>query len=199
MPLRPTPLSVTDRALLGQLWDECRPRLLAMLRRRIDPSLAVRVDPEEVLSETFLDAATDYPRFRAQAAITGFAWLYRLALDRLIETWRRETRGVRDLRREMPWPEESSVLLGMNLMDAGTSPSEGVVRGELQARMQQTLGRLKHEYREVLWLRHAEQMPFAEIAQIFHVTENAATVRYVRALRRIREFWELANKTGGAE
>ena len=192
------PLSVTHMALLGQLWEECRPRLLAMLRRRIDPSLAVRVDPEEVLSDTFLDAAADYPRFRAQTAITGFAWLYHLALDRLIETWRRETRGVRDVRREMPWPEESSVILGMNLMAAGTSPSEGVARGELQSRMQQVLGGLKAEDRDVLWMRHADQLPFAEIGHVLGVTENAATVRYVRALRRLRELWEAANRIGGA-
>lgn len=196
-PSSDVPLSVIDMARLGQHWEECRPRLLAMLRRRIDPALMVRVDPEEVLSETFLDAVRDWSRFDAQTHMTAYPWLYRLALDRLIETWRKETRGPRDLRRAMPWPEESSVLLGLNLMDTGTSPSEVVVRGELRERIQQTLGQLKPEYRELLWLRHAEQLLFAEIAQILGVTENTATVRYVRALRRLKEFWEAAEQKGG--
>ena len=194
--MRGNPQSITGMALLYQHWEECRGRLLGMLKRRIDPSLAVRVDPEEVLSETFLDAVNDWPRFHAQTAITAYPWLYRLARDRLIETWRKETRGRRDLRREMSWPEASSIALGIKLMDAGTSPSEGVVRGELQSRMQQVLGGLKERDRDVLWMRHADQLPFAEIGLILDITENAATVRYVRALKRLKEMWEAANRIG---
>src|SRR5262245_471018 len=79
------PLSVTVLALLGQLWEECRPRLLAMLRRRIDPALAVRIDPEELLSESFIYASRQWKWFRGQEALSGYAWLYRVAFDRLIE------------------------------------------------------------------------------------------------------------------
>ena len=72
------PLSVTDLALLGQLFEEHRGRLLAMLGRRIDPSLAARVAPEEVLGEAFLDAARRWRWFRGQTAVSGYAWLYRV-------------------------------------------------------------------------------------------------------------------------
>jgi hypothetical protein len=70
-------------ALLGQLWAESRPRLLAMLRRRIDPGLAARIDPEGVLNEASLDAARDWGRFQARPGLSAYAWLYRVALDRL--------------------------------------------------------------------------------------------------------------------
>ncbi len=88
-------------------------------------------------------------------------------------------------------------MLGLNLMDGGTSPSEAVARDEQRDRLRRAVGRLREEYREVLWLRHAEQMSFAEIAQVLGVTENAATVRYVRALQRAREYWGAADQTGG--
>jgi RNA polymerase sigma-70 factor, ECF subfamily len=182
-------LSVTEMALLGQLWEEYRPRLLAMLVRRIDPTLAVRVGPEEVLSETFIDAGRGWRGFQAQSALSAYAWLFCLARDRLIETWRRETRACRDLRRDLPWPEQSSVALGFSLIARHTGPSEAVVRSELRERMNQALAVLKDSYREVLWMRHYEQLSFAEIGQVLGVTENTATVRYVRALKRLRECW----------
>lgn len=185
-----TPLSVTEMALLGQLWEEYRPRLLAMLRRRIDPGLAVRVDPEEVLADAFFDAGRDWRRFRSRDDLSAYAWLYRLVLDRLIETWRRETRGRRDLRRDLPWPEQSSAALGLNLVGPATSPSEAVIRGELKEQMTCALGELKDGYRDVLWMRHSEQLSFAEIGQVLGVTENNATVRYVRALKRLRACWQ---------
>jgi len=153
-------------ALLGQLWEEHRPRLLAMLSRRIDPSLAIRVDPEEVLSEAFLDADRGWRWFQSQTALSAYAWLYGLARDRLIEVWRRETRACRDLRRELPWPEQSSVALGFSLIARNTGPSEAVVRSELRERMNQALAVLKDAYREVLWMRHYEQLSFAEIGQV---------------------------------
>jgi RNA polymerase sigma-70 factor (ECF subfamily) len=123
--------------------------------------------------------------------------LYRLALDRLVEAWRRETRGRRDLHRDLPWPEESSVVLGLGLVSPGTSPSEAVARRELGELMRQALGGLKDAYREVLWMRHSEQLSFAEIGQVLGVTENAATVRYTRALGRLRDCWRALHGEGG--
>jgi RNA polymerase sigma-70 factor (ECF subfamily) len=190
------PLSVADLALLGQLFEEHRGRLLAMLHRRIDPSVAARVGPEEVLGEAFFDAARRWRWFQGQAQVSAYAWLYRVALDRLIETWRRETRDRRDVRREMPWPEESSVVLGLQLVATGTSPSESVARGELREQMRQAVGLLKDRYREVLWMRHYEQLSFAEIGQVLGVSENNATVRYVRALKRLKECWDGLNDGG---
>jgi RNA polymerase sigma-70 factor (ECF subfamily) len=191
------PLSVTEMALLGQLWEEYRPRLLAMLSRRIDPALTVRVDPEEVLADTFLDASRDWRRFRSRDDMSAYAWMYRLALDRLIETWRRETRGRRDLRRNRPWPEQSSVALGLSLVGPATSPSEAAARCELKQQMARALECLKDDYREVLWMRHSEQLSFAEVGQVLGVTENTATVRYVRALKRLRECWRALHGEDG--
>jgi RNA polymerase sigma-70 factor (ECF subfamily) len=180
------PSSLADKAVLGKLLEEYRPRLLAMLRRRIDPGLAARIDPEDVCSETFLAARRRWATFNPQAP---YSWLYRIALDCLIEAWRRETRTCRDLHRDLPWPEGSSLQLGLSLVNPGTSPASAFSREELRERMAQTLQLLKNSDKQILWMRHYDGLSFKDIALVMKVTENAATVRYVRALRRLKELW----------
>src|SRR5437899_2102335 len=123
--------SLIDSAALGKLLEEHRPRLRAMLQRRIDPALAARIDADDILSEAFLLARRKWAGF-SEAGMTPYAWLYRIALDCLIEAWRRETRGRRHPDREMPWPDRSSVQLGLNLIGTGTTPSKAAARNELQ-------------------------------------------------------------------
>jgi RNA polymerase sigma-70 factor (ECF subfamily) len=55
--------------------------------------------------------------------------------------------------------------------------------------MRQTLDLLKADDREILWMRHYDDLSFKEAAAVLQVTENAATVRYVRALRRLKDLW----------
>lgn len=183
------PSSVADWAALGQLLEEHRIRLLAMLQRRIDPRLNLRLDPEEILSEAFLHARRRWSAYQQNPTMRPYPWLYRITLDCLIEAWRRETRGRRDLHRDMPMPEGTSAQLGLGLVHAGTSPSEALARDELVQRVQQALGLLKETDREILWMRHHDQLAFAEAADVLGVTENTATVRYARALRRLKDLW----------
>ena len=187
------PSSLADMAALGRVWEEHAPRLLAMVRRRIDKSLAVRVDPEEVLQEAYIDAARKWVQFKTQSALTPYAWLYGMVRDRLIETWRRETRAGRDPRRHMPLPEQSSVQLAMGLMASGTGPRTGLEQKEQRERVreqvQQVLAMLKDADREILWMRHHDGLSHQEIACVLKIQENAATVRYHRALGRLSDLW----------
>jgi RNA polymerase sigma-70 factor (ECF subfamily) len=183
------PSSVADMALLGKLFEEHRPRLLAMVQRRLDPALAARVSAEDVLSDAFLEARRRWTAFKAQSALTPHAWLYGIARDRLIEAWRRENRACRDPEREVPWPERSSVQLVMGLIGSGNSPSAEVAQADLRQRVGEALKLLKDRDREILWMRHHDDLAFQEIAAVLAITENAARVRYVRALDRLRELW----------
>jgi RNA polymerase sigma-70 factor (ECF subfamily) len=190
------PPSLADMAALGKLLEEHRPRLLAMLRRRIDPALAARVSPEDVCSETFLAARRRWATFNAEAP---YPWLYRLALDCLIEAWRRETRGCRDLHRDLPWPEASSLQLGLRLVDRATTPGAALSLEELRERMRRTLQLLKDGERDILWMRHYDGLSFKDAALVLGVTENAATVRYVRALRKLKDLWLKLNPERGVD
>ena len=86
------PSSLVDMAVLGQLLEEHRPRLLAMVQRRLDTALAARVDAEEIVNEGFFLARRKWPRFKDQTTLSAFAWLYGIVRDCLIEVWRRTSR-----------------------------------------------------------------------------------------------------------
>ena len=185
------PSSVADLAALGRLLQDHRPRLLAMLQRRIDPKLNARLDAESILQETFMIARRRWSDFQS-SAMTAYAWLYRLALDTLIESWRRETRGQRDARRDLPLPEGTSLQLGLQLVHTGTSPSEALQREELRERVQKAMSLLSENDRQILWMRHFDDLSHAEIAAILAVTETAAQQRYHRALGRLSDLWHAA-------
>lgn len=187
--------SVGDMAHLGRLFDQHQERLLTMLRLRIDPKLHVRLDPEEVLNDTYLEAQRRWDKGRRPPEDRSYAWLYRIALDCLIDAWRKHTRGVRNLKIEVPWPEESSLQLGLGLMDGGTGPESAMVHEEMRQRMQQALQLLKPEDREILWMRYYDGLSFAEAAVALEMTEKAAGIRHLRALRRLKALWQnLDNK-----
>jgi RNA polymerase sigma-70 factor (ECF subfamily) len=182
--------SVTDLAVLGKLFEENRPRLLAMVRRRIDPALAARLDPEEVLSAAFLEARRKCDAFKAESGLSAYAWLYGIVRDCLFEAYRKSTRGCRDHRRDLPWPDHSSVQLGLGLVGTGTSPEAAAARAELRLLMRQALDLLPKGDREILWMRHYDELKSREIAEVLGITANAAGVRYVRALQRLKELWQ---------
>jgi RNA polymerase sigma-70 factor (ECF subfamily) len=183
--------SVADLASLGKLFEEHRVRLLAMLRQRIDPRLQARVDAEEILQEAFLAARGKWGRSHPEADVSPYAWLYRVTLDTLIEAWRRHTRECRDPRADLPWPEQSSIQLGLELVHGGTSPSEAFARAEDREQVRLALSRLRPADREILWMRHFDGLSFVEAASILGISANAATVRYVRAIQRLRDEWNM--------
>jgi RNA polymerase sigma-70 factor, ECF subfamily len=188
--------SLGELAVLTRLYEEHRPRLLAMLERRIDPGLAVRLDAEDLLGETYLEARRRWPKFRDQADLPGYVWLYGIARDCLIEAWRKHHRECRSPKRELPWPERSSVQLGLGLIQAQAGPISAAEQAELAKRMREAMGQLRDADREILWMRHYDDLAFADIAVVLGIGENTATVRYVRALRRLKEFWQQAHGPG---
>jgi len=192
------PTSVGEVAALGELFQEHRFRLLAMLERRLDPRLAVRIDAEGLLHEAFLVARRKWPTFET-SGMSPYPWLYRIALDCLIEAYRRENRGKRTLDKEMPWPDRSSEQMALGLMGALTSPSEAMARGELQVRVRHALDGLRPKEREILWMRHFDDLPFRDVALVVGISEEAAMQRYSRALRHIKDIWREFFDRGGSE
>jgi RNA polymerase sigma-70 factor (ECF subfamily) len=182
--------SAADMADLGRLLEEHRSKLLAVVQRRLDPALARRISPEDILSEAFLQARRKFSAFNQQHTMSAYAWLYRIVMDCLIEAWRHETRDRRHPDREMPWPERSSVQLALSLVSPGTTPSEAVDRRILQKCVRGALEMLGSRDREILWMRHYDQLTFSEAATVLGIKESAANLRYVRALRRLKNLWQ---------
>jgi len=193
------PNSVLDMAELARLLEEYRPRLSAMVQRRLDPALAPRISAEDILSDAFLLARQKRNSFDHKNGMTAYAWLYRVVMDCLIEAWRRENRTCRSPDREMPWPERSSVQLALSLMSPGTSPSSAAARNEVQERIRQALDILGPRDKEILWMRHFDELSFQEAAAVLGIKESAANLRYVRALRRLKNLWEKLYEPSAAD
>jgi RNA polymerase sigma-70 factor, ECF subfamily len=189
--------SIADTAQLGEVLQVHRVRLLAMLERRMDPRMAQRLDAEDLLSEVFLLARRRWQDRTDKSAETAYPWLYRLAMDCLINAWRHEVRECRDPREEMPWPDQSSLQIGFGLVNTGTSPSEALQRDELRHMMQQALAQLAAGDRELLRMKHEDGLTHAEAAEVYGISVNAVTVRYVRALKRLEKYWSSRWKSDG--
>ena len=189
--------SVSSLANLGQVFEKFRPQLLSMLQRRMDPGLGKRDDPEDVLADAFLAARHRWPKVElqlfgdavGQEEKLQYAWLYRITRDTLIERYRFNARDKRDMRRDMAWSEAGSSQL-CGLMKQGTSPDKTLLRIELQEEVRRVVDLLKDNEREVLWMRHEDQLNYRQIGLVLEISETAAAVRYTRALRRLRELWQ---------
>jgi RNA polymerase sigma-70 factor (ECF subfamily) len=188
-----------DVEALARLLEEHAPQLRTMLQRRLDPTLSARISADDLLSDTFLRARERLVRGQVPDGVPPYLWLYGIARDCLIDAWRRNTSKGRDVDREMPWPERSSIQMGLGLCDSGTSPSSGAARAEMQRHMQQALTRLSDRDREILWMRYYDQLTFAEAAAVLEIKESAAKLRHLRAIERLGELWkEEYGRAGGS-
>jgi RNA polymerase sigma-70 factor (ECF subfamily) len=182
--------SVYVPATLGRLLDENRRKLLAMLERRIDKGLNARIDAEEVYQEGCIVALRRWLDFESMPGGDAYVWLYGIMRDQLIENWRKQTRGRRDLRREQQMPDRSTDQLGQGLIAAGPGPRTEAELNEFRQKIRNVLELLDEDDFEVIKLRQFEGRSFAVIGEMLRLNENTATVRYVRALKKLKAVWE---------
>ena len=174
-----------------QLLARHRDRLRKMVAYHMDRRLAARVDPSDVVQEALAEAAQRLDDYLRERPLPFYPWLRQLAWDRLVEAYRRHVAaGKRSVRREEPdvldLPDESAVELAARLLDLGSSPSAHLLRDELRRGVREALGRLAARDREVLELRHLEQLSTRDTAAVLGISEGAVKTRHLRALQRLR-------------
>jgi RNA polymerase sigma-70 factor (ECF subfamily) len=191
-----------DEQARGALLERHRPRLRRMIALRLDRRLAARIDPSDVLQESLAEADRKLSDYLDRQTVPFYPWLRQLAYERLIQLYRRHVQaGKRSVSREvpggLPLPGESVLELVARLIDRGSSPSARLRRQEEQRRVQAALELLPERDREVLVLRHLEQLSPREIAAVLGLSEGAVKVRHLRAVERLRAL--LAGGEGGNE
>jgi RNA polymerase sigma-70 factor (ECF subfamily) len=175
------------------LVEESRPRLRRMVAFRLDHRLLGRVDPSDVLQDAYLAAWQDLGAYLRRPAMPFFLWLRGVAGNTLRELHRHHLgTQMRDPRREVAMydralPETTTTALAAGLLGDLTRASEEAIRYEINLRLQEALNSMDPLDREVLALRHFEQLSPTETAQVLGIKEKAAGMRYVRALRRLKE------------
>jgi RNA polymerase sigma-70 factor, ECF subfamily len=192
-----------DQTAWRQLLAPHRTRLRRMVSLRLDQRLRGRIDPSDVLQEAFLQAATALPKYLEKPEQPVFLWL-RWLTGMTLQLVHRRHLGVqgRDAGREVqlldhPWPEASSAALAAQLLGRDTRPSVAAIRAERQRRLQAALNTMDPVDRDVLVLRHFEELTNSEVARELRLGESAASKRYIRALHRLKEI--LASLPGGIE
>jgi RNA polymerase sigma-70 factor (ECF subfamily) len=190
-----------DQEGLGTLLARHRDRLRRMVALRLDRRLQGRIDPSDVIQEAYLEASARLAEYLRNPSMPFFLWLRFLTGQKLV-TLHRHHFGVqmRDPCLEValdqgPLPEASSAALAAQLMGHDTRPSEAAIRAEMKIRVREALDGMDRLDREVLALRHFEQLSRDEIAQVFGISEAAAGKRYIRALERLKQI--LGQKPGG--
>lgn len=191
-----------NRDSWGELLASHAPRLARLIAVRLDRRLQGRIDADDVLQEIWLEAWRGWPGF-AKQPLPFYLWLRGIAGNKLLELHRFHLgTQKRDARRERSdprgaMPDSTSGQLIALILDSATSASAAARRDELKTQLHAALDGMPSVDREVLMLRHFEQLSPAETAAVLGVNDKAAGMRYLRAVKRLGQ--AIAQLPGGLE
>lgn len=177
-----------DAEAVNRLLDRHRDSLHRMVACRLNPGVAGRLDASDVVQDALLTASKRLAEYLKNPAIPFHAWLRQLARDRLADAYRRELADKRDVAREqgMPAGDRSSLDPAALFADNELTPAAMLMRKEFAERFQQVVDQLEDDAREIILMRHAEQLTNSQAAELLGLSEPAAGMRYLRALRQLK-------------
>lgn len=185
-----------DEAALAQLFSLYRERLWRIVNFRLDRRLQGRVDPDDVLQEAYMNAVQRMDRFLYDHPRSFLIWIRMIVTQTLVDVHRRhigtqKRDASRDVSIQGRWsPALTSYSLSFHLLGHLTSPSQAALRTELSEQIDLALSGMSDIDREVLALRHFEELSNLETAQLLGLSEQAASLRYIRAISRLRNVLE---------
>jgi RNA polymerase sigma-70 factor, ECF subfamily len=183
-------LSAGDPSALGELIERERARLLRTVGLRLDPRLGRRLSPDDLLQDAWLAARTRLVHYGAGGFTRPFTWLRLVVLQTLCDAHRHHLGAqARDARNEvaMEGPVVGSGALALQLSGTLPTPSKATLKQEALGGLTEALERLGPADREVIALRHFEDLTNEEVAEALGIEGKAASIRYVRALRRLKQ------------
>lgn len=181
---------------LGELFERHRRRLERMVALRMDPKLRQRVGASDVLQEAYLEIADRLGDYLENPRMPFFLWIRFITAQRLLKLHRHHAgTKKRDVRKQVAFdrpagPAATSAALADHLAETGITPSGVAVQGELRLQLEDALDAMNPTDREVLVLRHFEELSGPETAKLLGIGVDAASKRYLRALERLRTILE---------
>ena len=181
-----------DQEAAGQLLDRHREALRRMIDMRLDRQIQQRVDASDIVQDVLIEANRRLRTYLENPAMPFHLWLRHMAKDRIIDAHRRHrVSAKRTVDREQaiqraPKLDQSTVQLAAQLCDQQLTPAAAATMHELQRRFQLAIEQLNEQDHDIVLMRHFEQLSNQEVAHALELSEPAASMRYLRALRRLR-------------
>lgn len=181
-----------DAEAVGRLLERHRAALRRMIELRLDRAISRRVDASDVVQDVLIEAHRRLAEYLAERPMPFHLWLRQIAKDRMIDAHRRHRAAARrSIDREQPLAspaaaDQSALDLAALLRDPRATPAAAALRRELLRRFDDAVRQLDEADREVILMRHFEQLTNQEAAAALGLSEPAAGMRYVRAMRRLR-------------
>lgn len=191
-----------DADAVDQLLDRHRDSLRRMIGMRLDQRLRQRIDVSDVVQDVLVEANRRLQDYLANPVMAFHLWIRQIAKDRIIDAHRRHrVSAKRSVDREQPLAkgpvDQSTIQLAAQLCDPELTPAAAATQRELAMFVQGAIERLDDRDREIILMRHYEQLGNQEIAASLDLTEPAASMRYLRALKKLRKL--LDEQTGAQE
>ena len=181
-----------EQSAVERLLTAHREPLRRLIDMRLDPALAARVDASDIVQDVLLEAHRRLNEYLHNPAMPFRLWLRHIAQDHVIDAHRRHRRAQRrSLDREQPLvpralADHSSLELAAQILDQERTPASAAIYRELQGRLDSAIASLDPDDREVVLLRHREMLSNQQVAEALGLSEAAASMRYLRAVRRLR-------------
>jgi RNA polymerase sigma-70 factor (ECF subfamily) len=182
-----------DALAANRLLDRHRDALRRMIQLRLDRRIQQRLDASDIVQEVLIEANRRLQSYLAEPAMPFHLWLRQMARDRIIDAHRRHRGSVkRSVDREQsmspqPAMDRSTIELAGQLCDPELTPAAAATMQELERRFENALATMDAHDREIVLMRHFEQLSNQDVAQSLGLSEPAASMRYLRAIRRLRK------------
>lgn len=182
--------------VLAQEFGRYRGRLWRTVSFRLDPVVARRIDTDDVLQEAWLAALQRVPNFIDNETLSIFVWLRLIVCQTIVDLHRHHLGAqMRDAYREasvenLDLTRSTTHSIAARLLATATSPSAAAMRSEVAEQLRQAIDRMDPIDREVLALRHFEELANHEVAEVLNIEQKAASIRYVRAVKRLAKILE---------
>lgn len=182
-----------DGEAVERLLARHRESLHRMIQLRMDQRIKRRVDVSDVVQDVLIEANRRLQDYLANPVMAFHLWIRQIAKDRLIDAHRRHrVSAKRSIDREQPMVlhgavDQSSLEIAGQLCDPRMTPAAAATQAELALHVEAAITRLGESDRDIILMRHYEQLSNGEIAAALGLTEPAASMRYLRAIRRLRE------------
>ncbi len=190
-----------DDQAVDRLLDRHRDSLRKMIGMRLDHKLSRRIDVSDIVQEVLIEANRRLNDYLKNPVMPFHLWIRQIAKDRIIDAHRRHrVSGKRSVDREQPMQaaatlDQSTIDLAAQLQDHELTPAAAATQRELAVHIQAAIELLDDRDREIILMRHYEQLSNQEIASALELTEPAASMRYLRALKRLRSQLDASPET----